>query len=313
MILVVTMNPSVDIAYPLNSLTINGVNRVSTVRKEAGGKGLNVTKVIRLAGEEVLVTGLIGGLLGQYITTYLDNAAIQHHFSHIAQASRNCIAILHEGLQTEILEAGPTVTPQELAQFTQLFSQLLTSASTVVLSGSLPTSVPTDFYQQLITIAKGQKKKVLLDCSGESLQQAIRGKHAPYLIKPNKQELEQLIGKRLDLNPISAFIEAMDSCTELQAIPWVVVSLGKAGALAKIEKRYWRVTIPQINAVNAVGSGDATLAGLAMGIMRGETKENTLKSAMAFGMLNALEPRTGHINMHNFKRFFDDVTVAACE
>lgn len=312
MILTVTMNPSVDISYPLKKLELDTVNRISDVRKEAGGKGLNVSRVIKLAGEEVMATGLIGGLLGEYITRHLDNMGIKHNFYQIAQESRNCIAILHEGLQTEILESGPVVTEQEQKQFIEHFAGLIEKSETVTLSGSLPVGIPQNYYQTLIRIAHSKNKKILLDCSGESLRNVITGPDLPYLIKPNKQELEQLTDQSLDVDSPKTFINMISSHKELQKIPWIVVSLGKNGAFARIEGHYFTVKIPEIDVINAVGSGDSAIAGLAIGISNHGSPEDTLKRAMAFGMLNAMEPQTGCINMDHFEHLFNKISVSPC-
>lgn len=308
MILTVTMNPSVDISYPLEKLAIDAINRVSDVRKEAGGKGLNVSRVIKQAGEDVLATGLIGGIVGNYIVSYLDNVDIKHKFYRIAQGSRNCIAILHEGRQTEILESGPVVTSQEQEQFIKHFSDLLAISDTITLSGSLPAGVPEDYYQTLIRLANSQNKKVLLDCSGACLKSVTSGPHLPWLIKPNQQELAQLAGVTLS-DSIQSFIDIVDSNQGLQQIPWIIVSLGKEGAFARVEGHYFTVRIPEISVRNPVGSGDAALAGLAIGINNHESPQNTLKRAMAFGMLNAMEAQTGCINIYNFDPLFNRVEV----
>lgn len=309
MILTVTMNPSVDISYPLEKLKLDTVNRVANIRKEAGGKGLNVSRVISLAGEDVLATGLIGGILGEYITGHLDQQRIKNNFYRIADDSRNCIAILHEGSQTEILESGPVVTQQEQEQFVEHFTHLLDLANTITLSGSLPIGVPYEYYQTLINIAQSRNKKVLLDCSGESFKEALAGPTLPYLIKPNKFELEQLTGQSFDADYLESFIDLISHHKALQEIPWIVVSLGKDGAIARINGRYFRVKVPEIDIVNAVGSGDATVAGLAVGLNNCETPENILKRAMTFGILNALEPRTGCIDIVNYQSIFNKITV----
>ncbi len=309
MILTVTMNPSVDISYPLEILKIDSVNRVANVRKVAGGKGLNVTKVIKLANEEVIATGLLGGNLGNFIINQLDSMDIKHQFYTIPQESRNCIAILHEGYQTEILESGPTISSADQTHFIQHFSNLLDRAKTITLSGSLPSGINNDYYQKLINLANKKNKKVLLDCSGDCLKVTITGAEIPYLIKPNKEEIEQLTGSELDSNSIKSFVDIIEKHKFLNDIPWVIVSLGKDGAFAKIDDCYYTVAIPEIKVVNPVGSGDATIAGLAIGISTMDTHENTLKRAMAFGMLNAMEAQTGCINMTDYEHFFNQVKV----
>lgn len=125
MILTLTLNPSVDIAYPLTSLKLDDVNRVEEVSKTAGGKGLNVTRVLAQVGEPVIASGFIGGELGQFIAKKLDQADIKHAFYNIKGETRNCIAILHEGQQTEILEQGPEIDNEEATGFIKHFEQLL--------------------------------------------------------------------------------------------------------------------------------------------------------------------------------------------
>ena len=117
MILTVTMNPSIDTAYPLaGPLKVDDVNRVEPI-KTAGGKGLNVSRVLGQLGDDVLATGLLGGRMGDFIADRLDEAGVAHDFARIAGESRVCIAVLHEGNQTEFLEAGPEVGADELAGF----------------------------------------------------------------------------------------------------------------------------------------------------------------------------------------------------
>lgn len=117
MILTVTMNPSVDISYPLEEFNLDTVNRVAKVSKTPGGKGLNVTRVLKQLNDKVVATGLIGGALGTDIKEKLLQTGIKNDFFEISGETRNCIAILHEGNQTEILEKGPTITKSESENF----------------------------------------------------------------------------------------------------------------------------------------------------------------------------------------------------
>ncbi len=125
MILTLTMNPAVDIGYTVETLKMDTVNRTQKVSKTPGGKGLNVSRVLKQLGSPVLATGLLGGHIGAFIKEKLDEVALENNFYPIQSETRNCIAILHEGLQTEILEAGPTITPEEQAGFLAHFETLL--------------------------------------------------------------------------------------------------------------------------------------------------------------------------------------------
>ncbi|MBS4192077.1 tagatose-6-phosphate kinase [Bacillus sp. FJAT-49705] len=307
MILAVTMNPSVDISYPLHEFKLDAVNRVETVRKTAGGKGLNVARVIAQMGEKVLATGVLGGTIGDYIVQELNKSDISNDFLNIERESRNCIAILHEGMQTEILESGPTLTKEEGADFLGKFEDLLSKVSLVTISGSLPKGLPADYYQQMIEISQRKGIPVILDSSGDPLRKALLYKEKPFAIKPNITELSQLLGMKVD-SGIRHLQQALDH--ELfQGIEWIVVSMASEGAFVRIGAADYRVTIPKIEVVNPVGSGDATVAGLAVALNRNQPATAVLKTAMTTGMLNTIEAGTGSINMTKFNQYFDLVKV----
>lgn len=271
MILSVTMNPSVDISYSLHEFKLDAVNRLAKVRKTAGGKGLNVARVIAQMEEKVLATGVLGGTIGDYIVQELNKCHIPNDFLKIEKESRNCIAILHDGMQTEILESGPTLTTQEGTDFLAKFEDLLAKASLVTISGSLPKGLSVDFYQQMLTISQRKGIRVVLDSSGEPLRAALLHKEKPYAIKPNITELSQLLGVQVD-SRVSSLKQALDQeC--LKGIEWIVVSMGGDGAFVRHGSEDYRVTLPTIDVVNPVGSGDAVVAGLAVALNRNQSTE----------------------------------------
>ncbi|MCX8728143.1 hexose kinase [Gilliamella sp. B2838] len=308
MILTITMNPSVDISYPLAKFNINDINRVKDVRKTAGGKGLNVTRGIKYSGIDVLASGIVGGTTGEYIQKKLTEDDIKYDFYITKQESRNCIAILHEGNQTEILESGPILTEQDVIHFFNHYQTLLSQAKVITISGSLPQGFPVNFYAQLIEKANKNNIPVLLDSSGNMLHEVLISQNKPYLIKPNKSELQQILQVNIDEQNIDSLISAVNHPL-LDNIAFVIVSLGKNGAFARCHGQYYRVTIPKINVVNPVGSGDVTLAGLAVGIHQHEPVEVMLKRAMTMGMLNTMESQTGFANMQNYDGYFQQVVV----
>ncbi|HEY2422328.1 MAG TPA: tagatose-6-phosphate kinase [Neobacillus sp.] len=307
MILAVTMNPSVDISYPIAEFKLDDVNRVEDVRKTAGGKGLNVARVVAQLEEEVLATGVIGGTIGEYIVQELNKDTISNDFLKINKESRNCIAILHEGKQTEILESGPTLSSEEGTAFLKKFENLLSKVSLVTISGSLPKGLPTDFYHQMLEISHEKGIPVIVDSSGESLRHALLHKEKPFAIKPNKTELSQLLGVEVE-EEISSLKQALNNAL-FNGIEWVVVSMGGQGAFVKCGDDYYRVTIPKIDVVNPVGSGDATVAGLAVALNRKQAVEEVMKTAMTAGMLNTMEAGTGQINFAKFNHYFNLVMV----
>ncbi|MEH7083515.1 tagatose-6-phosphate kinase [Neobacillus drentensis] len=308
MILAVTMNPSVDISYPVGRFKVDDVNRVETVRKTAGGKGLNVARVISQMEEDVLTTGVLGGTIGDYIIQQLNNSNIPNDFLKIEKESRNCIAILHEGMQTEILESGPTLSREEGTAFLEKFESMLNDVSLVTISGSLPKGLPANFYHHMLIISNKKGIPVIVDSSGESLKQVLlQGGGKPFAIKPNTAELSQLLGIEVG----EGIIDLKQTLSQeiFHGIEWIIVSMGGDGAFVRHGEDYYRVTIPKIIVVNPVGSGDATVAGLAVALNRNQRVETVLKTAMTTGMLNTMEAETGSINMTKFNQYLDFVKV----
>lgn len=309
MILTVTLNPAVDISYALDTLVIDDVNRVTQVCKTAGGKGLNVSRVLHLMNQELLATGIVGGHIGNFIKQKLDEDHIQHAFFEIKQESRNAIAILHDGgQQTEILEAGPTISQADAQAFLAFYETLLPRVNTVTLSGSLPGGLSNDYYAKMVTMARDAGVNAILDTSGVSLAASLAAPVKPTLIKPNETEIAQLIGHSVDVNHLAAVKHSLQEAV-FEDVEWLVVSLGAAGAFAKHNNRFYRVTIPKIHVENPVGSGDATLAGLAMGIDANASDEIILKTGMTTGMLNTMGKQTGFVNPELFETYFEQVIV----
>ncbi|HGF8031618.1 hexose kinase [Enterococcus faecium] len=312
MIVTITMNPSIDISYPLVSWNVDTVNRTDQVSKTAGGKGLNVTRVIHDLKGDVLATGVLGGFHGAFIADELKRAGIKQKFTDIKEESRDSIAILHEGNQTEILEAGPTVSYEEQQNFLENFKELIKKAKIVTISGSLAKGLPSNIYQTLVQLTEEQSIKVLVDTSGESLRQVLAGEQKPFLIKPNLEELSALLRYSFSIDRLEELQEGLNQPI-FAGIEWIVVSLGKAGAFAKHKDCFYRVTLPTIKAVNPVGSGDATVAGFAYGLSQEMDEIELLKFCMATGMSNAQEGQTGHVALANVQSHIEKITVQKIE
>lgn len=309
MILTVTMNPSVDMSYRLDHLELDGVNRVAEVIKTAGGKGLNVARILKEMGDDVLATGVAGGHFGSFIEGQLFEQDVPFEFVHVHGETRSSVAILHDGRnQTEILESGPEVAPSEAERFIDTFQRLDELADCVTISGSLPRGLDDDFYARLIRIANNQGSPVLLDASGSVLQAVLDSSEHPYLIKPNLAELSGLLGRELTRDDLGAVVSSLAD-ERFEGIDWIVVSLGSMGAIARHGNSFYRVTVPDIEVVSPVGSGDATVGGFAHAIVAGSSDEDVLRCGMTTGNLNAMQLATGHIDMSQFDNVFSQVGV----
>ncbi len=305
LIATITLNPSIDKRYIISTLEKGKVMRTSKVINTAGGKGLNVSRVLKDMGSNVLATGFLGDHNGRFIEERLKDYNIKCEFQWIKDSTRCCIAILDdEGNQTEILEPGPFILKEEKHSFLEKYNDILDKVNILVISGSLPKGLDKDFYKTLINLARKKEKLVLLDSSGHSLKEAIKSK--PYFIKPNIEELEALTNKSLKSD-----FEIIREIDELhsEGIDLIIISLGKDGAIGSLNGEKYKVIPPKVNAINAVGSGDSMVAAVAYALSKSMNLIDLLTMAVSTGTANAMEEVTGHINMNNLKDIIKKVTV----
>ncbi len=305
MILTITLNPSIDRKYVVDGFERGKIFRPKEVQYTPGGKGLNVTKVIKSFGEPVTATGFLGGRSGSYIKEKLDNMEVCHKFIPIDGETRSCIAILsNDKSQTEILEKGPSISEKEALEFLDLYNNIIKDYEVICASGSLPKGLAADTYKSLINIANEQGKKFILDTSGEALKLGIEA--SPFLIKPNKEEMENLIGHTITTEDE---IIRVANCLLEKGVEIVVVSLGKEGAMVFYDGYAYKIKVPNIKAVNPVGSGDSMIAGFAVSIVRDYDFQRMLKVAAASGTANAMESETGKVDMNNMRKIMDKIEI----
>ena len=312
----VTLNPAVDTAYQIDMLRIGESIRTKNPFKSAGGKGLNVTRVAKLLGEEIVTTGFLGGSNGAFIREQLLELGVKDEFIHIQDETRQCLSFNDcQKNQTEILEEGPCVTQYEVEMLKKKIATLLKQAtlsdestgsksSILTISGSLPKGVDSAIYQWILMEAKKKNMKVILDTSGQALLDCLD--YGPFMIKPNLEELEQVLGYSC-----KAEAEIWKSMKKMQmkGIEVVIVSNGERGAFVLHNNIQYRVSTAKVEAVSAVGSGDSFVAGFAVGMVRGYTFEQTLKLASACGAANAMEERTGYIDVDNMKKLIGQISI----
>lgn len=305
MITILTFNPSIDRMYRVNTIDIGEVQRVSSVSSTAGGKGLNVTKVCKILGEEPLAMGFLGGFNGEYIKNELAKMDIKTKFTKIDQETRNCLNIIEDNLtSTEFLEKGPVIDADDLIKFEEDLKDILKDTKILVASGSYCQNMPLDYYKKIGSICEEHNIKFILDTSGESLKVALESK--PYLIKPNGDEIKQLLN--VDVESKEEIISAAKELLNMGAQN-VCISLGKDGMVFLNNEEVFEVTIPKVNAVNTVGSGDSTIAGFSVGISRGYDIVDTLKLANACGISNALNVKTGFVILEEVEKYSQLVDV----
>lgn len=307
MILVVNLNASVDKRYQLQNFTLGKVQRADSVENTAGGKGMHVANVAAALGEDVLITGFLGGMAEPFFMEQLKRRKIRENFVRIAGETRSCLALLTaDGTQTEVLEPGPEISAEERAAFQSKFAKLLPETDVIVLSGSLPRGVPLDFYAKLMHDAEKQeyKPKFLLDTSGEALAKGIQAR--PYFVKPNQDEIRALRGLEIRTDE-DATREVRHFLQEGISLP--VLSLGAHGSLAGYDEKIFRITVPKITCKNPVGSGDAYVAGVAVGLSRNLPIKEILRLGAACGTANAMEEESGFVRQEVVEKLLEQVHV----
>jgi len=306
MITTVTLNVSIDKAYKIKGCVESGkVIRVLECNNTAGGKGLNVSRVASLCGEEVLATGFVGGHCGALAEELLEKDNIKNKFTHVKSETRSCINILDENnVSTEFLEKGDSISHEEIKAFLDDFDKIIEDSNVITISGSAPQGVPTNIYTTLINMIKAKNKKVILDASGDLLKEGIKA--LPTMIKPNSEEMENLLNVSINNEEevIKNAIKLHESGIEL-----VVVSLGSDGALLVCKDGVYHGKPPKVEVVNTVGCGDSMVAAFAVAMERGYSDIDSLKYAISISAANAMTFSTGSFNSEDVDNIFENTQI----
>lgn len=306
MILTVTLNPAVDKTYTTGELITGNVNRMRSAMSFAGGKGVNVARVLRQYGQRVCATGFLGGYAGDFIEDSLLDKQVECQFIRVEGETRSNMNILADnGFVTEILEPGPLVEEEALAEFLEVYEELIAECEIVVLSGSIGRGMPEDIYKTLIEKARLKGLRTMLDTSGESLRAGLEAK--PYFIKPNQKELEYIVGHKL-VNREDVIEAALE--VHARGIAHVVVSMGKNGLLYVCSggvALYARAE--NIQAMNTVGCGDCVVASYAMSFMKKEKREEALRRATAISAANATTLQSADVPFGTAEELYESITV----
>jgi 1-phosphofructokinase family hexose kinase len=293
MIVTVTLNAALDRTLTVPNFQSGVRNRASEALSLPGGKGVNVARALKRLGEPVIATGLAGGRTGGTIIEGLTAEGILNDFVRIRDESRTSTAVIDPNAgQTEIIEYGPSVAPEELAMMLEKIRFLARGADFFVIAGSLPRDVPPDFYAEVLRELKG-KVTTAVDVQGTPLRSVLAAE--PALVSPNAREAEEIVG--YEFSEDADLAVAAQTLTSMGATGVLVHQAD--GCMARLraapgkEYRTLRAHLPTREALTTVGSGDALLAGYIAGLVRGEDMEARLSLAVACGAANTMTPGAG--------------------
>ena len=309
MILVVNLNLTVDRTMQIPELLPGNVVRATRTDLQAGGKGVNVARVLRALGEQYLVLGFVAGRTGEYIDARLGGEGINRSLVTMPGESRTSVILVESGIgrQTVINEYGPEVPPDSLDQFLNLFADRIASASFIILTGSIPPGAGEDIYSRLIELANRAGKRALLDAAGEQLKHGVSA--GPTIVKPNQYEAAALCNCRIDSTE-----KALASCRQIISDqagnhPEIAaITLGKAGMVIASASEAYLLKPPVVDAHNAVGAGDSTAAGLAAGMIRGLGLPEAARLGVACGAASAMHG-FGRVSIEEVERLQKQVEV----
>lgn len=286
MIYTVTLNPALDKTVEIPSLTVDSVNRITTMRTDPGGKGINVSKVIKKLGSESIARGILGGDTGRAICSALEAMGIKTGFWFVEGETRTNLKIIDpvNHTNTDLNEPGVTVSEEILRGLLQELLLEVNAEDIIVLSGSLPKGAPEDTYGTWVRACKGTGAKVILDVDGKLLTAGIEA--SPYLIKPNNYELSVLMGR--ELKTPEELEEAAQHLMEQHGIAKVVVSMGGEGALYVTGEGTVYAEGLKVPVKSTVGAGDSVVAALATAEESGMSLEDTVRLSMASGAANVM-------------------------
>jgi len=310
MILTVTLNPSLDEWMRLDSLRVGALNRASAVTRYPGGKGINVARVVRELGGRTRALAFAGGEDGAILEGLVSRLGIPHTFMPLVGSTRNNYKIRTAqplGL-TEINTTGPRVSASDLRRMTQRLLARTPAPACVVLSGSLPPGAPASVYRRWIAALKRRRIPAVLDTSGAALREGLAA--APWLIKPNRQEAEELLRCRLgDVEHIARAARRLLA----RGPEVVIISLGADGALlacaASPGPGTWLASPPLVLADSAVGAGDALVGGFVTGWSRRLGVLEAFRLGVACGTASAMTPGTELCHRAEVRRLLRRVTL----
>ncbi len=286
MIYTVTLNPAIDKTVTVSNLSLGAVNRVETVREDAGGKGINVSKCLKALGTESVAVTCLAGDGGERLLRLLEQENLTVLWEQVAGQTRTNMKIIDPtaNQNTDINEPGHTVTEEMLQSLLNRLCERVTAGDIAVLSGSLPKGAPADTYRVWTERLHSMGVRVLLDADGVCMAEGLKA--CPDLIKPNETELSRLLNKPLQTEEmlLAAGKELQDS-----GIPRVVISMGGDGALFLFPHHTYRAKSLSVPVQSTVGAGDSMVAAMAYGLEKNLPETEMIALAMAMGAASVMQ------------------------
>ncbi|ONI46815.1 1-phosphofructokinase [Candidatus Epulonipiscium fishelsonii] len=282
MIYTLTLNPSLDYIMKLDNFVSAGVARSKEEKIFIGGKGINVSTILNELGVKSKALGFISGFTGEYIVNVLNQKGINTAFINVNNGFTRINVKIKSNEESEINGAGPLVEEQYIDELLLKLSQL-TADDVLVVAGSIPQSIPNTIYKQIVSIVSKSNVKVILDTTKLLLLEALEYK--PFLIKPNKHELEEIFDIKIEsIEDVIFYAKKLQSMGARN----VIVSLGGAGAILVCQTgQVYKTNVPKGIVKNSVGAGDSMVAGFIATYLETQDYKLALRKGASCGSATA--------------------------
>jgi 1-phosphofructokinase len=305
MIITVTLNPAMDKTVIIPGFLVGSVNSIETKRMDVGGKGINVSKVIKKLGGESVALGIVGGNSGYDIKNYLNKEEIKHDFVHDKVETRVNIKVIDpiNDTYTDMNEQGGPYHSTSYETVEEKLYSIVKEWDIVIFSGSLPFGADEKIYSKWISYCNKKGAKTFLDVNGNLLRKALN--EQPYFIKPNNHELEVMSGRKLF--SITDYISVSKDILK-SGVKKVVISLGEKGALYVSKDIILYGQGIKVNVSSTVGAGDSMVAAFAFGEEKKLSEEETFKLAIATSAASVMTEGTKAPEYDDMLKLLEKVT-----
>jgi len=306
MIYTVTLNPAVDRELTVAAIEYDTVLRAQSWHIDFGGKGFNVSRMLRSMGISSCALGFVGGKSGEILHEGLHELEIETDFVWVEGETRTNISIVTNGHDRyiKVNEPGPEISPTRQNEFIEKMRGLVHAGDWWVLAGSLPPGVSSSIYAEMIQQIEAGGAHVILDTSGDALVQGCKA--GAYLVKPNGEEAEKLTGISIQ-SPQDA-VKAAKQIHEIGASV-VIISLGKDGAVLSTVQKSWLASAPKIEESNPIGAGDSLVGGVVWALSSGYSVNEALKWGVACGASTASTEGTAVGSKELVEKLFEQVEI----
>lgn len=286
MIYTVTFNPSLDYIVTVDNFTTGRVNRTTTEFMYPGGKGINVSIVLKNLGYDNIALGFEAGFTGEEIIRRINDMGIIHDFIHVDSGLSRINVKIRSDNESEINGQGPAIEAGHINKLYQRFDKLK-NGDILVLAGSIPTVMPDSMYMDIMKYLKGRNIKIVVDATKDLLVNVLE--YRPFLIKPNNHELGEIFG--VELKTRDEVVEYAKRLQKMGAVNVLVSMAGEGAVLVAEDGSIFKTPAPKGVVKNSVGAGDSMVAGFIAGYLNSGNYVEAFKMGVCTGSASAFSDK----------------------